>query len=228
MSGWREQLARLFIEPPSSTAAPPPRRREIEWLTPHEAQTPPSPALSRVAVVCAAGDARVAGGAAGLALMDGASCPPVVAGWTGRQGAAASDRAGSPAARRLASRLRAAGEEAVAAGRLVRLPLPADEEQAATLTRTASRRLDSPVVLVVSGPRGTAMEAALAEAQRILLVVSPSSDAGLAELAAEELSQLASCQLVELASSPAAAAMARTGTALVAPLKAPFVAALRD
>lgn len=230
MSGLREQLARLFVEPPSSTVAPPSGPREIEWVTPGAAQPTPSPVrlLSRVAVVCAAGDARVAGGAAGLALMDGAASPPVVAEWAGRHITAASDRSGSLAARRLASRLRDHGVDAAAAGRLVRLALPADEEHAALTVRDATALLDGPVVLVVSGPRGAAMEAALVDAQRILLVAPGSADAGLAELAAEELSRLAPCRMVELASSPVAAAMVRTGTGLVAPLKGPFASALRD
>ncbi|MFL5843700.1 MAG: transglycosylase SLT domain-containing protein [Solirubrobacteraceae bacterium] len=210
-------LARLFVEPA-------PAEHDVRWVPPAEPARPASAVRPRrVAVVCAPRDARVAGGAAALSL--GASGElPLVLEW-GSEGDRTA-RPATPTARRAAAALQEAGEAAVAGGRLVRVALPDDEEDAAASARSVIRQATEPTVLVVARPRGAAMEQALGEQDVILLAVRPGDDEELTALARESLQRLAPCELIQLPASPGAAALARSGTALVAPLRAPFRAAL--
>ena len=99
-----------------------------------------------IAVLAGRRDAAAVGAAAGLALGRGA----VVCTWTGEEGLREELRApASAAARRLAEAL-----DAVAAGRLVRVSLPADEAAAAAAVRrvmAASGEL--PVVVALGAAR---------------------------------------------------------------------------
>lgn len=226
MSRMLEQISRLFVEPEASPAR---AERASRWLPPGSsgpiAAAPTT--CRRVAVVCAPRDARVAGGAAALALTQGQGPEaPVVLEWTGEDPGAAQDRPASLAARRGAALLRDRGEAAVAGGRVVRVGLPGAEDAAAGGVLAALRQAGGPAVLVAAGPRGAAMDDVLAELDRIVLVVRAGADAELSELAVAELERHAPCAVVELSRSPGAAALARSGTALVAPLRGPFLEAL--
>jgi hypothetical protein len=223
MTGPLDSLARLFLEPATDAPADDTRR----WLPPTTAPSPPATAGGRrVAVVCTPRDARVAGGAAALALAHATGAPPpAILEWTGIEPASAPDRTASPATRRAATALRESGSVASAVGRLVRVALPIDEAEAAAEIAALSAGLAA-FLLVAAGPRGAAIEQALAGCDRILLATRPDADEELSALAAEELGRLAPTMLVGLPPSPGAAALARSGTALVAPLRAPFLAAL--
>lgn len=178
-------------------------------------------------MVCAPADARVAGGAAALALLGHAEAPCVlVLEWAGGGGVKPpAGRAPVRAARRVAERME---EEvaAVATGRLVHVTLPAAERAAVDVARRHSTR-ELPSVLVVAGPRGSVIEEALAERDMVLLAMPSSADPDVADLAEAQLAALAPrVRRVALRSSPGAAALARTGMALLSPLRAPFVDAL--
>jgi hypothetical protein len=219
------QLARLFVEPQTS----PPDGGRVQWLAP----TRPEP-VARVAgpralaVACPPRDMRLAGAAAALAAahLARASCA-LVAEWTGLEPSPAADRACAPAARRAAVALRADGHGAQAAGRLVRIALPVAEDAAVDVVRDALAPTGYPTVLVVAGPRGRALGAFLAEQDVTLLVHRPGGDAELEALTAAGLAaDGARVREVALTSSPGAAVLARSGTGLVAPLRAPFLTAI--
>jgi hypothetical protein len=79
------------------------------------------------------------------------------------------------------------------------------------------------MVTVVSGARGAALESLLAEHDRLLLVHRSDRDASLLAMARAELEALGPpTAVLELPRSPGAAALARSGTALAAPLRAAF------
>jgi len=116
----------------------------------------------------------------------------------------------------------------VVTGRLVRVDLPADEGDAVSVARQVMERVALPTVLVVCGPREAGFERLLAEQDLALVVVR---GGGAPELAATAVAGLESLRLpvvvVEMASSAGAAALARSGIALMAPLRTPFLAALQ-
>jgi hypothetical protein len=134
--------------------------------------------------------------------------------WTGAVCADAA-RPATPAARRLAAR-----HDATPSGRLARRVLGAGEPEAAAAALAVLTPADAPVVLVAAGPRGEAMDDLIAAQGAVLLAARPGDE--LAPLAAERLG----ARLVRLGASPGAAALARSGTALVAPLRAAFLEAL--
>ena len=209
-------VARLFVEP-----APAEARESVRWVPP--APGPGDAAgLDRPVVLCAARDCRVAGGAAALALAHVTGAPAVlVLEWTGDERPAGPGRAPSRAARRLCETV--GEEEAAASGRLVRVVLPADEEEAATAAKRLLAR-PVPAVLVVAGARGPAMDALLAEASIALVAARPGADDAVAELAlAQACGASGRAMRVTVPASPGAAALARSGTALVAPLRGPFL-----
>lgn len=233
MSRLLDAVSRLFVEPaPSEPAAPP---EAVRWVPPAAqgvSSAPGAAAPRRVVVLCAPGDGRAAGGAAGLALAHRLGAPAVlVLEWAGAgrppdRGRAATRpaRTATGAARRLCAGLAEPG--ALASGRLVRCPLPADDEAAVA---AAHRLLAWPVpgILVLAGPRGERLDGLVARADRLLLVLRRGADAALADLAEAELGSTARrVARVQLGSSPGAAALARAGTALVAPLRGPFLDAL--
>lgn len=225
MSRLVEQLARLFVEP---QATGPVSKADVRWLPPAEAAgTRTAAACERIAVVCAPRDARMAGGAAALALAQaGGASSVAVLDWAGEERVSGGDRPASLAARRCAARLRAAEHAATAVGRLVRVALPGDDEAAAAAARGAIAQAGLPSVLVAAAARGPAIERLLAEQDLILLAGRPGADEELTALALPALERLAPCAVVELRPSPAAAALARTGTALVAPLRTRFLQAM--
>jgi len=227
MSRVLDHLSRLFVEP--QAVASEPENREVQWLPPGS----PAPtagnrrAAQRIGVVCVAREARVAGGAAALALAhsSGASCVTVLD-WIGAGTPGGRDRPASPASRRCAAQLRDQGHVVTSAGRVVRVGLPESEEEAAAAARAVLARTDGPGVLVVAAARGPATERLLTDLDLLLLVVRPGADADLTSVALAALKALAPSQVVELPNSPAACALARSGSALVAPLRAPLVVAL--
>lgn len=224
MSRLLEQLARLFVEPAPTVAG---READVLWLPPAEVPASRSPVAQRIAVVCAPRDARVAGPAAGLALAHAGQKPCVVVlEWDGEETSPGGDRPAAPAARRCAARLRAAGHPATVVGRLVRVSLPGDEGGAAAAARSAVVRSGIPSVLVAAGARGPEIERLLGEQALCLLAVRPGADEELTALALAALERLAPCAVVELRPSPGAAALARAGAALVAPLRAPLLEAM--
>ena len=86
----------------------------------------------------------------------------------------------TPAASRLAARLRARGLAAVARGRLAWLAL--GPEQLALAARAAAA-VDVPAVIAVTGPRTAASDALLAEQDLVVLVVGAGAEPGLETLA---------------------------------------------
>jgi hypothetical protein len=226
LSSLREQLARLFLEPEVVEA---PAEREVRWVAPAPtAAAVVAARAGRVAVVCGPRDARVAGGAAGLALVL-ATCvrTAVVLDWTGAREAGGQARPAAPAAHGAAAMLRDGGLAARALGRLVRVALPEGECDAVSAARSALGNLAVPAVLVVAAPRGEAMEELLAGQERVLLVHRPGVDEEMAALALAEIARLGPAAVpVALAGSPGAAALARSGHALVSPLRAPFLEAV--
>lgn len=235
----RGQLLRLFVEPEVAELGPAGGTEPGEgarWLPPAPsgspgtaADSPPGAAPAFVGVVCAARDGRVAGGAVGLAMAHRVArrgC--VLAEWPA-PGAPASARDGAgaaPAARRLAAELRSAGFAAGAHGRLARVGLAPGEPGAAELA-ALRRTIAAPVALVVAGPRSPAADWALAQAEVVVLAHRADVDAAMLELAVAELAALGPrVAMAAIGPSPGAAALARSGTALVAPLRSPFAAAV--
>lgn len=208
-----ERLARFFVAPAEEAVG-----EELRWLPPGALGPPARPPArtASLAVVCSARDARLAGGAAGLALARHTGAPAVlVLEWTGCPPAAGPAAPAAPVARRLAAR-----HGAVASGRLARLALDADEALASAQALEVLTAADAPAVLVAAGARGEAMEQLVAVQDRTLLVARGSDE--VAGLAARRLS----AAVVALPSSPGAAALARAGVGLVAPLRAPFLEAI--
>jgi len=227
MSRVLDHLSRLFVEP--QAVASEPENSEVQWLPPGSPASTAGNrrAAQRIGVVCVAREARVAGGAAALALAhsSGASCVTVLD-WIGAGAPGGRDRPASPASRRCAAQLRDQGHVVTSAGRVVRVGLPETEEEAAAAARAVLARTDGPGVVVVAAARGPATERLLTDLDLILLVVRPGADADLTSIALAALRALAPSQVVELPNSPAACALARSGSALVAPLRAPLVVAL--
>lgn len=248
MSMLLDRIAGLFLEPPPQEVAAVEER--VRWLPPGR------PAVSslvagtaapevdrvsgsgagasnvrppRIAVVCSRRDARLAGAAVGLALGHLTHASAVtVAEWSGRLTEKAADRLATPAARRTAGALRDLGLVAGCGGRLARALLAADEAEAAAEARVLAEQSPVPAVVVVAGPRGPAFDGLLAQQDLVVLVVRPGEDPELVSIAVAELSRLGTPTApVELPSSPGATALARSGTALVAPLRGPLLAALR-
>lgn len=213
------RFARFFVAPPAEAE----KADAVRWVPPSPA--PPASdcapaACGSVGVVCAPRDARVAGGAAALALARAAGAgTALVVEWTGQDSGPAPRRPASRAARRLAEE---AGSGAVASGRLAWVAVAAEEAAAAEQARGILRCAGGPAVLVVAGPRGPAMEELLAESERTILFGRPGDDDSVTALAAQRLGAFG----VALPSSPGAAALARAGTALVSPLRRPMLEAV--
>jgi len=224
-----DQLSRLFVEP--QTAVSQPESNDVQWLPPGSAAPTAGEScrLQRIGVVCSAREARTAGGAAALALAHVAGAPrATVLEWVAGGGPAARDRPSAPAVRRRAARLRDQGFAASSVGRLVRVDLPEAEARATEEARAVLARADGPSAVVVAAARGPETEQLLAELDRILLMVRPGADANMAAIALAALQELSPSVAVELSTSPVAATAARSGSALVAPLRAPLLAALRE
>jgi len=216
-----EALSRAFLRPRADAPAAIPALA----LT----SAPPPAAAMRLAVACAEQDGSVAAGAAGLAAATAARCDWALLAARGTPAETpVRERLPARAARRAAEALRMQGHTAWAVGRLVHVALPpGGPEAAASLAQLAAT--PAPMVLVAAGPRDDALEGLLARHDRLLLVTRGGVDPDLVALARSGLAELGGAvRTVELLRSPAAAALARSGTALVAPLRAPFLAALDD
>ena len=235
MTALLKRIAGAFVAPPD---APPPARFAMGSSSTSVGRrsdaplgdVPPEPVeRATVAVVCPARDTALAGAALGLALAEwaGEKCA-VVLEWSGGEERPFVARPAVRAARRVAATLADAELEPVCCGRLVRLALPRDERDAVRVAEHAiAVACATAVVLVAGGPRGAAMEALLAERALIVLAVRPDHDETLLALATAELGELGRpVTTAELPPSPVAAALARAGVALVAPLRAPVLAAL--
>jgi len=213
--GTTQDPAFLAANAPDTTRAPSPR-----------AGAPPL----HLATICTPRDLRLAAGATALAAAHIArATSALIAEWTGEEPQQPPDRACSPTARRTALALRADGHAAQAAGRLVRIALPADEHKAVDTARTVLPLFGTfgPTVVAIAGPRGTAVGRLLAEQDLALLIRRPGGDAELDMLTELGLyTDGARVRTLELAASPAASLLARSGTGLVAPLRAPFLAAI--
>ena len=218
------RVAGAFVEPEEESWAPAPAQRPAE---PSPVALVPSPAAAaRVGVVCSGRDVALAGAAVGLGLVEraGARCA-VVLEWTGTNDRRLVARPAAPSARRRAAALVDRGLVAVASGRLVRVALAADEAAAVVAVRDVAEALaEVPSVLAVGGPRGRELESLLGEQQALVLLTRPAADQALVQLASAELGRLGpAVALVELPPSPVAAALARAGVALAAPLRAPIL-----
>lgn len=203
------RLARFFVAPPAEMG----EAEAVRWMPPAPAELRRIGATRSVGIVCGPRDARPAGGAAALALahVAGARRALVVV-WTGEEQKPLSGVPSSRPVRRLAAET---GGDAFVRGRLAWIALPADEAEAAARASEVLRRSAGPAVLVVAGPRGSAMDELLAEQGRTLLAGRPGDDDAVTELAAERLG----AEVVVLPASPGAAALARAGLALVSPLR---------
>ncbi|MEA2134895.1 MAG: hypothetical protein QOC68_2804 [Solirubrobacteraceae bacterium] len=87
---------------------------------------------------------------------------------------------GTPAASRLAARLKARGLEAVARGRLAWLALGTDQ---LPLAARAAAAVDVPVVIAVTGPRTAASDELLDDQDLVVLVVGADAEPALESLA---------------------------------------------
>lgn len=92
-------------------------------------------------------------------------------------------------ARRLERSLQARDVRARAAGRLVRVELPAEPEAAIASAARAEAATDAPMVVVVAGPRDAAIDRLLAEYDLLLLAASEGGDP-VVGLARDSLSRL--------------------------------------
>jgi hypothetical protein len=165
--------------------------------------------LARPADAAAAGGAvaLAAGGGAVLVLLWGAEPPGVRAPAT-------------PAARRTAARLADRGHETVATGRLVLVALRQGIDEA---VRAASATTAA-AILVVAAPRDERVDAVLRGHDRAIAV----GEGAIAELAAQGVAAFGvPARTLELPAAAPARALAVSGVALVAPLRAPVEEALR-
>lgn len=239
MSGLRERVAGLFVEPlptdhhieAATTAADPP----VRWLPP-VASAPAAlaapvaerrPAPRRIAVIAAAHDAVLGTAALGLGLLQRRSAPcAVVARWTGDEPALPRAAPAAGAARRLATALAADGHVAHAGGRLVWIDLPADAREAVAAADRALRGA-TPGLLAVAGPRTEAMERALAACGALVIAAREGADPELLAAAVAGLEHLGPPVVtVRLGVRGSAAALCRAGVVLPAGLRGPVDAAL--
>lgn len=195
---------------------------------PVEEALPADEAATAVGVLARSADAWAAGGAVALGLLSRTRAPvAVVCGWGGGAGPSALAPA-TPAARRLAGRLAERGHAARATGRLVLIALDDDVGPAcAEAARVAAALSDEPAVVVLAGARDEPVDALLADQDRVVVAGSGSDDA-VADLAASSLAPVdVAVRVVALGPAAPARALAATGVALMAPLRAAVAEALR-
>lgn len=170
----RSTVAGLFVRPEERTSQSRPSR------------SPAPSAATTLAVVCAASDARPLGAAVALAAARARRSPcALVATWTGAPNPSL-ELVGpsSMAARRLAASLDARGLNGHPAGRLVHVPLPVAESEAAALAKRAiAAARAAPAVLVVGGPRTAGFDDVLAGSDLAVVVTPADSEPLIAELA---------------------------------------------
>ncbi len=187
-----------------------------------------APPAATVGVLARPADAWAAGGAVALRLLGQARAPvAVVCVWGAGAGPAALAPA-TPAARRLAGRLGERGHDARATGRLVLVALAGEVGPAcAEATRVAVAAGEAPAVVVLAGARTGRVDALLGEQDRVIVAAAGPDDT-IADLAVASLAVGAvPVRVAPLAGPAPARALAATGVALVAPLRAEVEAALR-
>lgn len=220
-------MSRLFARLGSAFIAPPPRGAHADERPrplPHVATGCDGP--TRVAVLCRADDALVAGAAVALGLVLRARSHALVAAW----GAGGIPRAPASApARRLAATLAARGHAVSASGRLAVARLGGDPaEAAAEAMRAAAAAGEAPVVTVLAAPRDEAADDLLAAQDGIVVALGPGSDGAVAHLAVRGLAPLAvpAADLILPAAPAPVRALAASGAALLPPLRGAVDAAL--
>jgi len=203
------RLAAVFVEPAPGPVA--------DWA-------PPVPAVAHdvasLPVLCRPRDARLAGGAAGLALLRASGAATVVVcewGGESRRGGAS---LATPAAHRLAAILCEHGLAAVGEGRLVRAVLAEAEREAAREARLVMDEALAPSALVLAGARGTELDDVLASYRGAIVVGGAGDDAAFSDLAAAELrAAQRSVAVLDVRATVLARALARRGLALCEPLR---------
>lgn len=169
------RLSAVFVEPAPTR----PRAARAPGIAP------------AVAVLCSAVDAVALGSAVALgAARRGRSSIGVAALW--RPGTSAGFGVAAPPvrrARRLVRSLQARDVRASAAGRLVRVELPAEPEAAIASAARAEATTDAPMVIVVAGPREAPIDHLLAGHDLLLLATGEDGDP-LVERAHESLARL--------------------------------------
>lgn len=134
----------------------------------------------------------------------------------------------SIAARRLAERLERRGARAAARGRLVTVALPAAPAEArAGVERVLAAVEDTPLVLLVAGPRPEPLDPLLATLDRLVVVTPPDAPSGLTDLALGEAAALGrSATRLDLPETPIGPLVAALGRPLSPSLRAAARAAL--
>ncbi len=133
------------------------------------------------------------------------------------------------AARRLAVRLENRGLRAEAAGRLARVPLPADPGEAAAAAERAFVAAEAPSVLAIGGPRPDIFDALVRRHRLAVVVTSGPHDEPIAALATDGL-RASSVEVVSCPALPAgsARAVAALGFGRSAPLRAAVAGMVRE
>jgi hypothetical protein len=102
-----------------------------------------------------------------------------------------------PGARRLRRNLHARGVDAAATGRLVRVALPAEPEQAVATAERAVGAASAPAVVAIAGPRPDALDDFLLRQDAIVVAADPDADSPVVDLAVAALANrhpaVASC-----------------------------------
>jgi hypothetical protein len=207
------RLRDLFLVPAEHA----PARRVAERAVP-----------ATVGVLATSREGAVAAAAVALALAAARRerCA-VVCRWEPRDVA---PRAGwaAPPARRLAERLARRGVRAAARGRLVTVALAADPVAArAEAERVLAAVGETPVALLVAGPRPEALDPLLATLDRLVVVAPPDAPPGLEGLALEEAAALGrSVARLDLPDTPLGTLVAAAGRPLSPAVRAAATAAL--
>jgi hypothetical protein len=207
------RLRDLFLAPADGA----PARRVAERVVP-----------ATVGVLAAPREGAVAAASVALAVMRAQrSRCAVICRWDGH---AVVPRPGlaSVGARRLAERLERRGVQVAARGRLVTVALPKEPAQA----RAAAERLliaveETPLVLLVAGPRPPALDPLLAALDRLVVVTALDAPPGLGDLALDEAAALGrSVARLDLPDTPLGPLVAATGRPFSPGLRAAATAAL--
>ncbi|WP_445151674.1 hypothetical protein [Baekduia sp. Peel2402] len=207
------RLRDLFLAPADGA----PARRVAERVVP-----------ATVGVLGPPREGAIAAASVALATMGArrARCA-VICRWDGREAAPRPGLA-SISARRLADRLERRGVQAAARGRLVTVGLAAEPAEA----RAAVERLlvaveETPLVVLVAGPRPPALDPLLATLDRLVVVTALDAPPGLGDLALDEAAALGrSVARIDLPDTPLGSLVASTGRPFSPGLRAAATAAL--
>jgi hypothetical protein len=207
------RLRELFVVPAEAA----PARRVAERVVP-----------ATVGVLGASREGGIAAAAIALAAMAARRerCA-VVCRWEAREVAPRPGWASS-SARRLAERLERRGVRAAARGRLVTVALPpAPAEARACAERVLAAVEETPLVLLVAGPRPEALDPLLATLDRLVVVTPPDALPGLEGLALDEAAALGrGAARFALPETPLGAVVATFGRPLSPALRTAALAAL--